>query len=152
MIDNPLPYQVEKDDDEIYLTNQYYEHCADKAHEIAKEFDLLPEFYDDFAEYYTDLCLDSDEGYSLINDKSLIDDWWEENSYMYDDYDEPYIIYKPQIQKSLPDSKHDYCLKCDCILRYDEDNICCSCEEIEDDEPTDDEMMSNFGTKWHDGL
>ena len=73
MIDNPLPYQVEKDNDEIYLTNQYYEHCADKAHEIAKEFDLLPEFYDDFAEYFTDLCLDSDEGYSLINDKSLID-------------------------------------------------------------------------------
>ena len=152
MIDNPLPYQVEKDNDEIYLTNQYYEHCADKAHEIAKEFNLLSEFYDDFAEYFTDLCLDSDEGYSLINDKSLIDDWWEENSYMYDDYDEPYIIYKPQIQKSLPESKHDYCLKCDCILRYDEGNICCSCEEIEDNEPTDDEMMSSFGTKWHDGL
>ena len=127
MIDNPLPYQVEKDDDEIYLTNQYFEHCADKAHQIAKEFNLLPEFYDDFAEYFTDLCLDSDEGYSLINDKSLIDDWWEKNSYMYDDYDEPYIIYKPQIQKSLP-------------------------EPIEDYEPTDDEAMSSFGTKWHDGL
>ena len=127
MIDNPLPYQVEKDDDEIYLTNQYYEHCADKAHQIAKEFNLLPEFYDDFAEYFTDLCLDSDESYSLVNDKSLIDDWWEENSYMYDDYDEPYIIYKPQIQKSLP-------------------------EPIEDYEPTDDEMMSSFGAKWHDGL
>ena len=29
-----------------------------------------------------------------------------------------------------------------------------STEEIdeEDYEPTDDEMMSNFGTKWHDGL
>ena len=60
------------------------------------------------------------------------DDWWEKNSYMYDDYDEPYIIYKPQIQKSLPDSKHDYCLKCDCILRYDEGNICCSCEELKE--------------------
>ena len=24
--------------------------------------------------------------------------------------------------------------------------------EIEDNEPTDDEMMSSFGTKWHDGL
>ena len=25
-------------------------------------------------------------------------------------------------------------------------------KEIEDYEPTDDEMMSSFGTKWHDGL
>ena len=111
MIDNPLPYQVEKDDDEIYLTNQYYEHCADNAHEIAKEFNLKSEFYDDFTEYFTDLCLDSDDGYSLVNDKSLIDEWWEENEHLYDDYSSPYDV-----------------------------------------EPTDDEMMSSFGTKWHDGL
>ena len=25
-------------------------------------------------------------------------------------------------------------------------------KEIGDDEPTDDEMKSSFGTKWHDGL
>ena len=25
-------------------------------------------------------------------------------------------------------------------------------ENIIDDEPTDEEMMSSFGTKWHDGL
>ena len=25
-------------------------------------------------------------------------------------------------------------------------------DESEDDEPSDDEMMSAFGTKWHDGL
>ena len=152
MIDNPLPNEIMSQNDEYYFSEQFYEHCRDKAIEIAVKSNLLPELIDDFIEYFTDICCESDEGFSLINDKSLIDDWWEENSYMYDDCDEPYIIYKPQIQKSLPDSKHDYCLKCDCILRYDEGNICCSCEEIEDDEPTDDEMMSSFGTKWHDGL
>ena len=30
--------------------------------------------------------------------------------------------------------EYDYCDRCDCILRYDEGNICCSCEELEDQE------------------
>ena len=30
-----------------------------------------------------------------------------------------------------PDPQNDYCFKCDCILRYDEGDICCSCEEDE---------------------
>ena len=132
MIDNPLPDQVMQENDEYYFSEQFYEHCRDKAIEIAVKSNLLPELIDDFIEYFTDICCESDEGFSLINDKSLIDDWWEENSYMYDDCDEPYIIYKPQIQKSLPDSKHDYCLMCDCILRYDEGDICCSCEELKE--------------------
>ena len=111
MIDNPLPDQVMQEMDNDYLSEQFYEHCSEKAKEIAEEFNLLPEFLDDFIEYYADICLDSDEGYSLINDKNLIDDWWEENEHLYDDYSSPYEI-----------------------------------------EPTDDEMMSSFGTKWHDGL
>jgi len=103
MIDNPLPDQVMHEKDNECLSEQFHEHCKDKAIEIAKEFNLLPAFIEPFTEYFIDLSLDSDEGYSLINDKSLIDDWWEENSYMYEDYDEPYIIFKPQIQKSLPE-------------------------------------------------
>ena len=65
----------------IWITNiseQFYEHCKDKAHEICKEFNVDESFYDLFTEWYTDLCLDSDEGYSLINDKSLINDWWDQ--------------------------------------------------------------------------
>jgi hypothetical protein len=103
MIDNPLPDQVMEDYDNNYLSEQFYEHCEDKAKEIAEEFNLLPEFLD--------ICLESDEGYSLINDKSLIEEWWEANKDVYED----------------PSPYEDY-------------------------EPTDDEMMSSFGTKWHDGL
>ena len=94
MIDNPLPNEIMSQNDEYYFSEQFYEHCADKAHEIAREFNLKSEFYNDFAEYFTDLCLDSDEGYSLVNDKSLIDDWWEENSDMYED-PSPYEDYEP---------------------------------------------------------
>jgi len=84
MIDNPLPDQVMEQKDNEYLSEQFYEHCADKAKEIAEEFNLLPEFLDDFIEYYADICCESDEGYSLVNDKSLIDDWWDKNKYIYE--------------------------------------------------------------------
>ena len=84
IIENPLPDQIMQEMDDNYLSEQFYEHCADKAKEIAEEFNLLPEFIDDFTEFYADLCLESDEGYSLINDKSLIDDWWDKNKYIYE--------------------------------------------------------------------
>ena len=111
MIDNPLPDQVMQEKENDYLSEQFYEHCRDKAIEICKEFDVDESFYDLFTEWFTDLCIDTDEPYSIVNDRNLIDDWWEENSDMYED----------------PSPYKDY-------------------------EPTDYEMMSNFGTKWHDGL
>jgi len=94
MINNPLPDQVMQERDNECLSEQFYEHCEDKAKEIAKEFNLLPAFIEPFTEYFTDLCLDTDESYSLVNDKSLIDDWWEENSDMYED-PSPYEDYDP---------------------------------------------------------
>jgi len=111
MINNPIPNVVMQDKDLAYVSNQFDEHCSDMARSIAKQFNLLPSFYDEFIEYFTDLCRESDDGYSLVNDKSLIDDWWEENSDMYDD----------------PSPYEDY-------------------------EPADEEMLSSFGTKWHDAL
>ena len=102
MIDNPTPQQRMEEMDQQYMAEQFHEHCTDRANEIARDYNLLPEFYEDFAEYFADVCRESDDGYSLTYSKDLIDDWWEKNSYMYDDYDEPYIIFKPQIQKSLP--------------------------------------------------
>ena len=84
MINNALPQQVMQDKDNTYLANQYYEHCSDTGKEVAKKYNLKSELHDDFIEYFTELCSESDEGYSLINDKSLIDDWWQENRYMYE--------------------------------------------------------------------
>ena len=113
MIDNPVPDIVMAEKDAQYISEQFHEHCRDTAiNEIAKPGNLDPGFYDDFIEWYVDLCSESDDGYSLvINPKELIDDWWEENSDMYDD-PSPYLDY----------------------------------------EPTDQEMLSSFGTKWHDKL
>jgi len=92
MIDNPLPNQVMDEMDQQYMAEQFDEHCTDRANEIARECNLLPEFYEDFAEYYTDLCRESDDGYSLTYSQDLIDDWWDEYGDDYDDYSSPYEI------------------------------------------------------------
>ena len=84
MIDNPLPDQVMEEYDNNYLSEQYYEHRTDEAHQIAKEFNLKSELVDDFTEYYLYQCLESDEGYCLVNDKSLIQEWWDKNKYIYE--------------------------------------------------------------------
>ena len=84
MINNPLPDQVMEEYDNDYLSEQYYEHRTDEAHQIAKEFNLKSELIDDFTEYYLDQCLESDEGYCLVNDESLIEEWWDKNKYIYE--------------------------------------------------------------------
>ena len=84
MIDNPLPDQLMLEMDYEYLSDQFYEDCRDKAIEICKEFNVDESFYDLFTEWYTDLCLESDEGYCLVNDKSLIQEWWDKNKYIYE--------------------------------------------------------------------
>ena len=84
MIENPLPDQVMQEKDNEYLSEQFYEHRTDEAHQIAKQFNLKSELVDDFTEYYLDQCLESDEGYSLINDESLIKEWWDKNKYIYE--------------------------------------------------------------------
>ena len=84
MINNPLPDQVMEEYDNDYLSEQFYEHRTDEAHQIAKEFNLKSELIDDFTEYYLDQCLESDEGYCLVNDKSLIQEWWDKNKYIYE--------------------------------------------------------------------
>ena len=84
MIDNPLPDQIMEEYDNNYLSEQYYEHRTNEAHQIAKQFNLKSELVDDFTEYYLDQCLESDEGYCLVNDKSLIEEWWDKNKYIYE--------------------------------------------------------------------
>ena len=84
MIDNPLENQIMEEYDNNYLSEQYYEHRTDEAHQIAKQFNLKSELIDDFTEYYLDQCLESDEGYCLVNDESLIEEWWDKNKYIYE--------------------------------------------------------------------
>ena len=72
MIDNPLPAQIESDYDQLYISDQYNEHCTDTAKEIAKNNNLLPDYYEPFIEFYIEECKESDRGYFLSDDKYII--------------------------------------------------------------------------------
>ena len=68
MINNPLPDQVMEEYDNNYLSEQYYEHRTDEAHQIAKEFNLKSELIDDFIEYYLDQLSEDDKKLIMEND------------------------------------------------------------------------------------
>ena len=84
MIDNPLPAQVESDYDRLYISDQYNEHCTDTAKEIAKNNNLLKDYYEPFIEFYIEECKESDRGYFLSDDKYIIDCWWDHNKNLYE--------------------------------------------------------------------
>ena len=54
-------------------------------------------------------------------------------------------------QASLDSQREEASINCR-FPKYDEEEMEYEDFLYEDDEPSDYEMMSNFGTKWHDGL
>ena len=85
MIDNPLPDQVMEEKEAFYVNEQFEEHCANTAKEIAKDNNLNPDYYDDFIEFYIEECRESDRGYLLFSDgKYVIDIWWDHNKDLYE--------------------------------------------------------------------
>ncbi len=91
MIDNPLPDQVMKEMDQVYLSRNFEEKCREDAKELCEDnyvFDSLIEHFQDwYFLYRTDHLEDQLDG-----DKDLIDSWWDEEGDLYDDYDSPYNI------------------------------------------------------------
>ena len=83
MIDNPLPDQVMQEKDALYVNEQFEEHCADTAKEIAKDNNLHPDYYEPFIEFYIEECRESDRGY-FFNQKYIIDLWWDHNKDLYE--------------------------------------------------------------------
>ena len=59
MIDNPLPDQVMEEYDNNYLSEQFYEHCRDKAIEIISKLSS-----DEQETYY--MLLDAYQGFSML--------------------------------------------------------------------------------------
>ena len=91
MIDNPLENQTLETLDSPYINEKFEEHCTDAAKELAKDYNLNPDYYEPFIEFYIEECRESDRGYFFGDQKYMIDLWWEENEHLYDDYSSPFI-------------------------------------------------------------
>ena len=71
MIDNPLENQVMEEKEALYVNEQFEEHCANTAKEIAKNNNLNSDYYDDFIEFYIEECRESDRGYFFDSDRYI---------------------------------------------------------------------------------
>ena len=84
MIDNPLPDQVMEEKEALYVNEQFEEHCANTAKEIAKDNNLNPDYYEPFIEFYIEECRESDRGYFFDSGRYIIDIWWDHNKDLYE--------------------------------------------------------------------
>ena len=94
MIDNPLPTQVQQELDAFQKYSDFEDYCKNHAVEIAKHYKVHPDLYDDFAEWYHDYMSQNPElfDHTCIHlDSDYIVDWWKTESYLYDDFDSPYL-------------------------------------------------------------
>ena len=94
MIDNPLPDQVMQEQEMTFKAIDFEDYCKVHAVKIAQHYKVHPDLYDDFAESYHDYMQQNPDlfDHTLIYlDSDYIVDWWEAQSYLYDDFDSPYM-------------------------------------------------------------
>ena len=94
MIDNPLPDQVMEERESLQKAQAFEFDCTRQALEIARHYKVHPDLYDDFAEWYHDYMQQNPDLFDhtcIYLDSDYIVDWWEDYSYLYDDFDSPYM-------------------------------------------------------------
>ena len=94
MIDNPLPNQVMQEKETLQRMSDFEDYCKNHAVEIAKHYKVHSELHEDFAEWYHDYMSQNSDlfDHTCIHlDSDYIVDWWEAESYLYDDFDTPYM-------------------------------------------------------------
>ena len=97
MIDNPLPNQIMQQKDAEARSYIDQEHCYIKAKEICEEHEVHKDLIHIFQLYYHDCCLDpqKENPAEVLNTRDIIDEWWDENGDLYDDYISPYEDFDP---------------------------------------------------------
>ena len=94
MIDNPLPDLVMQELDSIVKNFDFKTLCEEHATEIAKHYKVHEDLHEYFAEWYHDYMQQNPDlfDHTCIHlDSDYIVEWWEDNSYLFDDFDSPYM-------------------------------------------------------------
>ena len=94
MIDNPLPDQVMQEREMTFKAIDFEDYCKVHALKIAQHYKVHSDLHEDFAEWYHDYMSQNPELFDqscIYLDSDYIVDWWEDNSYLYDDFDSPYM-------------------------------------------------------------
>ena len=94
MIDNPLPDQVMEEREMLQNAQDFEYYCHANAKEIAEHYKVHEDLHEYFQEWYHDYMRQNPDlfDHTLIYlDSDYIVDWWETESYLYDDFDTPYM-------------------------------------------------------------
>ena len=94
MIDNPLPDQVMEERDTLQRLSDFEDYCKTHAVEIATHYKVHSDLHEYFGEWYHDYMSQNRESFDhtcIYLDSDYIVDWWEAESYLYDDFDSPYM-------------------------------------------------------------
>ena len=97
MIDNPLPNQVMEERDLAHLSDLFNQTCFDHGLEIAKHYKVHSDLHEYFAKWYYDHMSQNSDLFDpcfFVLDSDYIVDWWENESYLYDDFNSPYMEIK----------------------------------------------------------
>ena len=80
MIDNPLPNQIMQEKQRDFENELFKEYSDKEAEELCSDHCVWDEFRSSFKEWYHDYLSDPEkqDPNDMIDKKSLIDDWWEE--------------------------------------------------------------------------
>ena len=94
MIDNPLPNQVMQEKTTLQNAQEFEFLCKHHAVEIAEHYKVHDDLHEYFAEWYHNYMEQNPDLFDpcfFILDSDYIVDWWEADSYLYDDFDSPYM-------------------------------------------------------------
>ena len=94
MIDNPLPDQVMEERESLQKAQDFEYYCHAHAKEIAEHYKVHEDLHEYFQEWYHDYMRQNPDLFDpcfIILDSDYIVDWWEAESYLYDDFNSPYM-------------------------------------------------------------